>query len=144
MQHSNSYKAQFPCLPFPLNAMAMKNNSTMEAALSGIQYYLCCTGFSHFLFHMLVSLFPGSMLKYLLAVRHLRHLSVLTHQKPTWAERVDVIVGPKEQIARQLARIDLLRGGRGRTEGEPATKKVLLLHGMSCGGFLKKKDRDYS
>lgn len=70
MQHSNSYKAQFSCLPFPLNALAMKNNSTMEAALSGIQYCLCCTGSSHF--HILVSLFPGSMLKYLLAVRHLR------------------------------------------------------------------------
>lgn len=52
------------------------------------------------------------MLKYLLAVKHLRQLlCALTHQKPTWAERVDVIVGPKEQIARQLARIDLLRGG---------------------------------
>lgn len=67
-------------------------------------------------------------------------LSALTQQKPTWAEWVDVVVGPEEQIARQLARIDLLRGGWGRTEGEPATKKVLLLHGMSCGGFLKKQD----
>lgn len=69
-------------------------------------------------------------------------LSAVTHQKPTWAEWVDVIFSPEEQIACQLARVNLLRSGRGRIEGEPAAEKVLLLHGMSCGGFLKIKDRN--
>jgi len=38
------------------------------------------------------------------------HLA-LTQQKFTWTEWIDIIVGPEEQIARQLAGINLLRGG---------------------------------
>lgn len=146
MWHSIAYKPQLWCPPFPLNTVAKKDNSTMKAKLPGIHEHLAHS-------QQLLSVFHVNLLLCLLAVCcniHLQSssrnmlLSVLTHQKPTWAEWVDVIVSPEEQIASQLARINLLRGGWGWTEGEPATKKVLLLHGMSCGGFLKGKDRNNS
>lgn len=125
------------------NATTMKDNSIMKAVLAGIHNTCAATASLSFtLTRFTVSWQPA---KYLLASKHLRHATfALKHQKPTWAEWVDVIVGPEEQIACQLARINFLRGGRGWTEGEPATKEVLLLHGMSCGGFLKRKDRNNS
>lgn len=138
-------------------------SSTMKTVLAGIQWYPCCknsfslTHINSFLFaswqsaknSLLQSSTWCSALSFTCAgkaiwqKKDMAHLA-LTQQKFTWTEWIDIIVGPEEQIARQLAGINLLRGGWGWAEGEPATKKVLLLHGMSCGGFLKRKDRNNS